>query len=310
MTNFLVGFRMLRVCRRNLVSKVRHYVTRNIYRNTKRIFLSPTRFLLRTLILLSLSLPGVTIAGEAGKALRRFYESSVNYYNLAMARVLLTSNGLSNDSIAKTFLALVDKPADDIKVAFVPTAAFVEPGEKDWLINDLARIKALGCWVDIVDIAQLTSAEWTIRVSKCDVLFVGGGNTYYLSYWMQQSGLFDALPTLLETKVYAGISAGSIVMGPTLQTSSRDLQEFMGKDVYSEDRPTGRASDKSAKIVPFNVRPHLNSPDFPMARVEILEQVAKESGIPIYGLDDHSAVQWIDGELTVISEGEWALIEG
>ena len=32
---------------------------------------------------------------------------------------------------------------------------------------------------------------------------------------MQKTGLFELMPELLKTKVYAGISAGSIIAGPS-----------------------------------------------------------------------------------------------
>ena len=52
-------------------------------------------------------------------------------------------------------------------------------------------------------------------VQKTDVLLVGGGDALYLCYWMRQSGLADLLPSLSET-VYVGVSAGSMVMTPSI----------------------------------------------------------------------------------------------
>ncbi len=39
-------------------------------------------------------------------------------------KLLLTSNGLTNASIANALEELVGKPRNEIKVAFIPTAAF------------------------------------------------------------------------------------------------------------------------------------------------------------------------------------------
>ena len=41
-------------------------------------------------------------------------------------KLLLTSAGITNRSIADTLLDMVDKDVKDIKVAFIPTAANVE----------------------------------------------------------------------------------------------------------------------------------------------------------------------------------------
>lgn len=229
-----------------------------------------------------------------------------------MTNLLLTSNGLSNDSIKKAFLDLVGKPVKDIKIAFIPTAGLAEGSDKEWLINDMYRIRSLGCYVDIVDIAQLKKDEWLPRIDICDVIFVGGGNTFYLSYWMQQSGLFDLLPKLLETKVYAGISAGSIITGSGLTLTSQALKQsdkLEDKD-YDLLGPIGRSSAKSLKFVDFVFRPHFNSRFFFMVNKDELEKRAKEIGQVVYALDDDSALKVIDGKVTeVITEGEWLKVE-
>lgn len=68
-------------------------------------------------------------------------------------RLLLTSGGLTNKSIIKAFEGLVGVPKKEIRIAFVPTAANVEEGDKGWLIDDLYRLKSQKYGgVDIVDI--------------------------------------------------------------------------------------------------------------------------------------------------------------
>src|SRR5206468_555860 len=151
-------------------------------------------------------------------------------------KLLLTSNGLSNRTIADAFFKLIGKPANKTKIAFIPTAAMAEPDSKNWLIDDMYRIKQYGCYVDIIDIAQLTKVELQQRVEPCDAIFVGGGSTFYLSYWMQKSGFFEALPELLKTKVYAGISAGSVIVGQTMRITTEALEGIgiITDDEYEE----------------------------------------------------------------------------
>ena len=63
-------------------------------------------------------------------------------------------------------------------------------------------------------------------VQETDVLLVNGGDPLYLCYWMRQSGLADLLPSLRV--VYVGLSAGSLVMAPSI-----------GKDFVHWTPPTG-----------------------------------------------------------------------
>ncbi len=214
-------------------------------------------------------------------------------------RLLLTSNGLSNQSIARALFELVGKPASETAIVFIPTAMNVTEGDKDWFIDDLNNIKKQGCkLIDIVDISALPKNIWQPRIEKGNVLFFSGGNTSHLMRWLKESGLAELLPELLETRVYAGISAGSMVTSPTLALSSED------KKIYYEEK-FGYRSENALHFVDFYIRPHFNSPHFPKARKEYLEEIAKEVKKPIYALDDESALKITGDKIEVVSEGEY-----
>lgn len=225
-------------------------------------------------------------------------------------KLLLTSNGLSNDSIANALKELVGKEPKDTKIAFIPTAANPERGDKSWLIMDLYRLLERGYYIDVIELTATKPAQLSDILQDFDVIFVGGGNTFYLSYWMQKSGLFDLLPELLATKVYASISAGSMISGKSLALDSRAIknpQAFADAD-YDTVGPRGESSGKTLQLVDFLFRPHLNSRFFTMARIDLLEEKARQLKLPIYALDDNSALKIVDGKVEVISEGEWKLL--
>ena len=214
-------------------------------------------------------------------------------------KFLLTSNGLSNQSIANALFELVGKPASETIVSFIPTAMNVSAGDKSWAINDLSNIKKQGFKsIDIVDISALPKDIWLPRLEVADVLFFEGGTTYHLMRWIKESGLVDLLPELLKTKVWAGISAGSMVTNPTLALSSKD------RKIYYEEH-FGYSGEDALGLVPFYVRPHFNSPDFPQAKEDYLREVVKGLNAPLYALDDQSALKVIDGEVEVITEGSY-----
>lgn len=214
-------------------------------------------------------------------------------------KLLLTSNGISNDSIAKALFDLVGKSAAETTIAFIPTAMNVEKGDKDWFIDDLINIKKQDvASIDIVDISALPKEIWLPRLEAVDVLFFSGGNTNHLMRWIKESGLEKLLPKLLESKVWVGISAGSMVTSPTLFLSSKDDK------IYYEET-FGYKNEEALGLIDFYIRPHFNSPGFPHANKEYLEEVVKDTPAKIYGLDDNSAVKVIDGYIEVVSEGEW-----
>ncbi|MBI4121513.1 MAG: Type 1 glutamine amidotransferase-like domain-containing protein [Candidatus Ryanbacteria bacterium] len=214
-------------------------------------------------------------------------------------KFLLTSGGLTNQSIADALFDLLGKKAKDTSISFIPTAMNAVSGDKGWFIDDLANIKKQGVKsIDIVDISALPKEVWGPRLEVADVLFFSGGNTSHLMRCIKDSGLEELLPELLKTKVWAGISAGSMVTNPTLALSSKD------KKIYYEEA-FGYKSEEALGFVDFYVRPHFGSADFPHANKEYLNQVAKEISATIYALDDQSALKVNSDKLEVISEGKF-----
>ena len=208
-------------------------------------------------------------------------------------KLLLTSNGLSNASLANALKKLV---RNRIKTAFIPTAANVVDEDKDWLINDVVNCRKLGT-VDIVDISALPKTMWLPRLKKANVLVVGGGDSTHLMKCIVSSGLKNEISKLLRNRVYVGISAGSIVTSKTLQAASKYIYGKYGNETVA----------KGLGLIDFNIRPHLNSPKFPRVRDRILRKVARKLSGDVYALDDNSGVLVNGNKIKVISEGTWKL---
>ncbi|OGD93080.1 hypothetical protein A2697_02110 [Candidatus Curtissbacteria bacterium RIFCSPHIGHO2_01_FULL_41_44] len=216
-------------------------------------------------------------------------------------KLLLTSNGLANETIVKALHELIGRSFNKTKLAFIPTAANVEEGDKLWLIDDLTRCKNLGfAMVDIVDISALPKNFWQPRIEEADVLLFGGGNVFHLMYWLNKSSLSKLLPNLLEERVYIGISAGSMVCSKRILLSQ-------SKRLYYEDIKGKHKGQRGLGFVNFQIRPHLNNQYFPKVRAENLKKLAKEIPEPIYALDDGMALKVVDERVEVVGEGEYLL---
>lgn len=210
-------------------------------------------------------------------------------------KLFLTSAGLSNKSLVGSFEDLVELSGEKVKIVFIPTAANVELGDKDWLINDYTNLKKQNYIVDIVDISALPKETWLPRIKEANVIFVGGGNTFHLMHWFEKSGLKELLPELIKTRVYAGISAGSCIAGPTIFNS---VQNLFGEK-YDLKIKEGMG------LVNLQIIPHLNSPYFTKIREENLEEASKDLAEPVYAIDDNSAVVVNGDKVEVVSEGKW-----
>jgi len=222
-------------------------------------------------------------------------DEKLKFCGIKIMKLLLTSDGLSNASISKALEELLGKSAQGVKLAFIPTAANVEPGDKSWMINDLNNFRKTGFEVDIVDISAVSKVVWLPRLQEAELLFLGGGNTFHLMHWVKQSGLQEELPELLKTRVYAGISAGSCIAGPTIYNS---VQKSLWRKVRAEIK-------EGLGLVDFQFIPHLNSPYFKNIRDDNLKKAAKDLTDPVYALDDNSALKIVDSKVEVISEGNY-----
>jgi len=213
-------------------------------------------------------------------------------------KLLLTSAGLTNKSITQAFSDLLEKPFKESRVVFVPTAANSEEGDKSWVESEMNSLRNLGFKsFDVVDISSVPVETWKPIFEKADVIGVGGGNDKYLLDWFNRSGLAAILPQLLKTKVYMGISAGSIITAKRVSLSSLGILYYEQTQKFKDEPGLG--------FVDFEIRPHLNSLGFPKVRLDYLETLAAESLTPFYAIDDASAVKVDDDKISVVSEGQW-----
>jgi dipeptidase E len=203
--------------------------------------------------------------------------------------ILLTSIGISNKSLARALKGLIK---GEIKIAFIPTASNVIEGDKSWLIKSYTNAQKLGS-VDIVDISALDKSIWLPRLQAANAIFVGGGDPTYLINCVRKSGFDKELPQLLKSRVYVGMSAGSLILSKEVLAN--------GEDIYDDEAPN---PPKGLGLIEFNIRPHLNSKMFPKVREKNLKEIAKKVNGKLYALDDESGVLYNDGKIEVISEGK------
>jgi dipeptidase E len=210
-------------------------------------------------------------------------------YNM---KLLLTSAGITNDAIAKSLFSMVGKEPADIKVAFIPTAANVEEGNKvAWFFRQYDDLRKLGIeWIDMVDFAD-ADVDWQARLDECDVLYLTGGNTFYLLDQIRKQGFDEYLKEALESKVYVGSSASSITMTPSIDVAAIPP---------GDPNLTGLTDLTGLAYTNFEIEPHCDENRFDKVRA-----YAEEHGKHIYAIDDQTAIQIIDEHVDIVSEGKW-----
>ncbi len=207
-------------------------------------------------------------------------------------KLLLTSAGFTNDILISTFRSMVDKPLDQISLAFITTASNVEQ-DTTYMQNDIERLKNLTIQnIHFIDIASDEKDIWSQQMKNADVIYVEGGNTFYLLDEVRKSGFATVLKQCLDHSVYVGVSAGSILVTPTIAIAG----------VEPGDPNDVNLTDFTALgLVPFEVSPH--TPDIVLW--ENVEQYAQSTSHPLYAYDNNCAIKVVDGKVEVVGGGEW-----
>ncbi len=207
-------------------------------------------------------------------------------------KLLLTSAGITNKDIAQSLEGLVGKSPTLTKIGFIPTADNVETGNKSFLIGQYDNLRKYGyTWIDIID-PSAEGVNWQERLGGVDVVFVSGGNTFYLLEQVRKSGFNDWLNNMLDHKVYVGVSAGSIIMTPNIAIASVD---------DGDENYVGLTDLNGLGAVDFEVSPHTPEYVSHEANDEYVKSITNE----LYAFDDQTAIQVVDSQVEVVSNGKW-----
>ena len=208
-------------------------------------------------------------------------------------KLLLTSNGLINDSIAQAFVDMTPKRVSEIRIAFIPTA--LNPGSENvrYLAEILTILNNLTVkFIDIVDIDGLSKEQWLSRLEAADVIYVCGGNTYYLLDRVRKCGLGDELGKLLETRLYVGDSAGAILVTPSIDIAAID---------NGDENAVGLEDTRGLGLVDFEVSPH--TPEDVSLKGN--ENYASTISNVLYAYDNNTALRFEDGIVQFVGVGEY-----
>jgi dipeptidase E len=208
-------------------------------------------------------------------------------------KLLLTSGGISNRSIANAFAELVNKNASQVRIGYIPIAANAEAGNKDWVIKDYLNLWRYGYNnIDIVD-PSAAGVDWKIRLAEVDVVQLSGGNTFHLLDQTRKTGLDDWLKENVDKKIYVGGSASSILITPTIGVA--------GISAFHDENLPGVEDLTGLNFVNFEIVPHVPG----WGSYKDCEEYAAKTKNKVYALDDSSAIKVNGNNVEVVTEGAW-----
>jgi dipeptidase E len=195
-----------------------------------------------------------------------------------MKLLLLSTLEAYADKLEKNIPDLARK-----KVLCITTAAIGE-GSPDWMESEMTPLQDKAQSFRTFDLSGASKADLEEAMNDIDIVYVMGGNTYYLLEHVKKSGFEAVLKSkFAQGLIYIGVSAGSIICGPRI--------DFIG----NIDDPTIATLDNysAMQLIDDIILPHLDSPTFHEKLIPVIEDL-KNRNDSFIGIRDGQGI-YFDG---------------
>ena len=173
-------------------------------------------------------------------------------------KLLLTSTGLSSESIEKEFKNLLPRLATECKALVIG----IDPGLHDfdmdaYIERNVQMLTKQGLLKENISNCKLDS-EKPPHLDDIDLILMLGGNRYRHMYHIRKREMYDKIREFINRGgIYIGRSAGGGIMGPTVEC---DWGQF------TNDVDLGDTSGFG--FVDFVMVPHIDTMDNPEKVIE------------------------------------------
>lgn len=204
--------------------------------------------------------------------------------------LLLTSAGFKVPAVARQALDLLPKPPNELKLAHIVTA-FQVTSDTGFVDRDRIAMKDLGFNVTDLLLEDMDAENVFEILNQYDIIYVQGGNGFYLLKHAKRIGLEKAIRKILKdkNKWYVGVSAGTYIACPTIEMHN-------WKSIKDQH---GLESLTAMNLVPFLVVVHYGREKY---RSVLAEHIPKASH-PVKILTDDQALLIVDDKVTLIGDG-------
>ena len=174
--------------------------------------------------------------------------------------MILTSSLYESIELVKKFL---DKNTESKKILFIPTATNVDEYKKYIHLTQKA-FEDFGYEVENFDISIFSEEIAKEKLSQAKIVFISGGNTFYLLQELKRKNLTSYLKERIENGLlYIGESAGSVIAAPDIEyafviddkTVATELNDYAGLNLvdfyivpHFEEEPFVESSRKTVEL--------------------------------------------------------------
>jgi len=204
-------------------------------------------------------------------------------------KLVLYSGGSEEDNFFLNQKALELTTLKSPKITLIPSSSYDAEDDFRFFVKEFSMFGVQRFMLFCVDIPHTKTVLQEALSS--DLIFLGGGNTFYFLKHLKKAGMFKHFSKFLERGgVLCGLSAGAIVLTPHVHTAS-----FPHFD--RDENPWDMKNLSAMRVVNFEFFPHYkNSKRYD---AELLHH-SKKSKLPLYACADGGGIV-IDGEQITFS---------
>lgn len=194
-------------------------------------------------------------------------------------KIVLYSGGdeKENEFLNRRALRLTEMP--NPKLTFIPSSSIDAEVDFNYFVHEFSSFGVTRFMHFCVDIPF--TKTMLAEVLKSDLIFLGGGNTFYFLLHLKKAGMFKHFELFLKRGgVLCGLSAGAIVLTPYVHTASfphfdRDENPFLMKNL------------NAGSFVNFEFFPHYkNSKRYENEMIHY----SKKTNLPLYACPDGGGI--------------------
>ena len=173
--------------------------------------------------------------------------------------MILTSSLYESIGIVKKFL---DEKAESKKILFIPTATNVDEYKK-YIHLTQKVFEDCGYEVESFDISSFSEEIVKEKIAESKIIFVSGGNTFYLLQELKKKNLISYLKEKIENGLfYIGESAGSVITVPDIEYA----------DIVDDKTLATELTDYTGlNLVDFYIVPHFEEEPFVESSRKVVE---------------------------------------
>ena len=162
-----------------------------------------------------------------------------------------------NKAIIKEYL----KP--NTNIGFIATASELETN-REYMYQDREDLLKMSYYIIDIDISKESKQEIIKKFNDVDVIYVAGGNSFYLLQQLIVKDVLQELKEFANNKIYIGSSAGACIACPSIEYAKKLDDKSQAKLLNTCE---------SMNLIDFYILPHYKSKE---KYTKLADEIEKE----------------------------------